>query len=470
MKLKNDMILDKLLPHDSSFRDPCGHICNFDGQLYRQINKKGSDDYQHAVSSGFYDILHSKGYLISHKDVSKDFTLGPDVHALLQPDYIPFISYPYEWSFSQFKDAALLTLEIARLSLEYGMILKDASAFNVQFHKGKPIFIDTSSFTIYQENMPWVAYNQFCKHFLAPLLLMALVDVRLNKLTQQYIDGIPLDLTSSLLPFKSKLSFSIFLHIHAHAKIQKKYSDSKTNKKRLNKVSKVSLLGLIDNLTSVIKKLNWHPIQTEWGDYYNQTNYSNKAATYKGEIIREFFLNSNASSVWDLGGNNGYYSRILAEAGGNVVCFDVDPMAVEMNYRKVKQDDEQFILPIVQDLTNPSGSLGWHQKERSGLLERAQHVDLIMALALIHHLAISNNIPLTRIAEYFADLAAYLIIEFVPKEDTQVQRLLMSRTDIFSDYHIESFKKIFSYYYEILEEKIIYETSRTIFLMRKKGF
>ncbi|KTD72237.1 hypothetical protein Ltuc_0084 [Legionella tucsonensis] len=467
---KNNLHANGVEVHHSSFRDPSGQVYKINGEIYRQINKAGILDYRHLMVSGLYEKLQSKGYLIPHQEVSFEFALNEQGQAVLKPEKIGFISYCYEWSFSQLKDATLLTLEIAKIAIEYGMILKDASAHNIQFYRGKPILIDTSSFACYEEGKPWVAYNQFCRHFLAPLLLMAKVDVRMGRLSQQHIDGIPLDLASKLLPFKSKFSFSIFAHIHAHAKIQKKYSDTITIKGKPNlKVSKLSLLGLLDNLSSLVKKLTWSPIKTEWGDYYNQTNYSNDATKHKAEMVKEFFIHSKARSVWDLGGNTGYYSRIVADAGANVVCFDIDPMAVETNYQKIKQDKSQALLPLLQDLTNPSTSLGWQQNERDGLLERGGQVDLIMALALIHHLAISNNVPLSRIADYFSQLGDYLLIEFVPKEDSQVQRLLASRTDIFPHYHIESFKKIFSEHYTILEEKAIQETCRTLFLMKKIG-
>lgn len=205
------------------------------------------------MQSGLYDKLQSLNYLIPHHEVSIDFALDEHALVVLKPEKIAFISYCYEWSFSQFKDAALLTLAVAKLAIQYGMILKDASAYNIQFHQGKPIFIDTGSFTIYEEGTPWSAYNQFCKHFLAPLLLMAKVDIRLGISMKQYIDGIPLDFASQMLPFKSKLSPSIFAHIHAHAKLQQKYGDINTVKINKRKITKLGLLGLLDNLNSLIK-------------------------------------------------------------------------------------------------------------------------------------------------------------------------------------------------------------------------
>lgn len=274
--------------HRSSFRDPSGQVYTLDGEIYRQINEAGVSDYQQLMSSGLYDKLQAKKYLIPHQEVEIKYAPNEQACMVLKPEQIKFISYSYEWSFTQLKDAALLTLEIAKLAIEHGMILKDANTFNIQFHHSKPIHIDTSSFCRYKEGDAWVAYNQFCRHFLAPLLLMSQVDIRMAQLSQYYIDGIPLDLASKLLPLKSRFSFSIFAHIHAHAKIQKKYSETSNLQRKApkHKISKRNLLGLLDNLSSLIKKLSWAPIKTEWVDYYNQTNYSDAATNHKGEVVK----------------------------------------------------------------------------------------------------------------------------------------------------------------------------------------
>ena len=449
----------------SSFRDPNSNVFKFNNDFYRQIHASGHADYKYLMHSGLYEKLQILGYLVSHDEVS---TQNDSTSIILKPEQISFISYGYEWCFSQLKDAALLTLEVTKTAIEYGMILKDASAYNIQFHHGKPILIDTGSFARYLEGTPWLAYNQFCKHFLAPLFLMAKKDIRLGLLSKEYIDGIPLDLASSLLPQKSKLSLSSYIHIHIHAKMQQKYSNSKINyKKTCRKVSKFGLLGLLDNLTSVINKLTFPTIKTEWSNYYHQTTYTDKATQYKAEAIHLLIKGVNPLMIWDLGGNNGFYSNIAAEHGGTVICFDVDPVAVESNYREIKSKNRKNILPLIQNLTNPSSTIGWAQSERDGLNER-RNADMVMALALIHHLAITNNIPFNKIAHYFSSLGEHLIIEFVPKEDAQVQRLLTNRDDIFDGYTIANFKNIFSNYFAILQEIPLPETCRTIFLMRKR--
>lgn len=452
---------------NSSFRDPGAQVYELNGVIYREIYESSHPDYLKLMSSGLYDALSSRGLLIKHEEVGHERALNPHAKVIIKPEIIPFISYPYEWSFSQLKDAALLTLEIAKTAIEYGMILKDASAYNIQFYRGKPVLIDTSSLTIYEEGTPWIAYNQFCRHFLAPLALMANKDVRLNCLCKQFIDGIPLDLASTLLPSRTKLSLSLFIHIHVHARAQQKFSDSAQKVTSKQNISKVGLLGLLDSLTSAINKQRWKPIKTEWSDYYTQTNYTDKAAEHKSQVIEQYVNKAAAKAIWDLGANNGFYSRVAAKTGADVISFDIDPVAVESNYIKVKQEKNATILPLLQDLTAPSPNIGWSEGERDGFKERASP-DLVMALALIHHLAISNNVPLTHIAELFSSLADYLIIEFVPKEDSQVQRLLSSRPDIFPTYHLEGFKSVFSNYYTIVDEVSLHDSQRTLFLMKRR--
>jgi len=451
----------------SSFRDPGGFVFTRDGTVYRQINEFIYTDYQHLMDSGLYKRLVSEGLLIPHKEVPVKYAKDASACVVLKPDCISHISYPYEWCFSQLKDAALLTLKVNRIALEYDMVLKDATAYNIQFHNGSPILIDTCSLTTYYEGEPWSAYQQFCKHFLAPLVLMVKVDIRLNFLSKVYIDGVPLDLASRLLPVRTWLSFSILAHIHAHAKSQAKFGNIEKIKVSKRKVSRVGLLGLLDNLESAIKKLAWMPANTEWGDYYKKTNYSNKARAQKVESVRQLIGQANPKIAWDLGGNNGFYSRLISDTGASVVSWDIDPVAVESNYIQAKLEGNISIIPLIQDLTNPSASIGWANKERESLQGRGP-VDLIMALALIHHLAISNNVPFEQIAKYFSQLGKFLLIEFVPKEDSQVKHLLASRVDIFTEYTQEEFKRVFSFYFEIIADIPIVDSERHLFLMKKK--
>ncbi len=449
----------------ASFRDPSGFVFKRNEKILRQVNVRYKEDYDLLMSCGLYNKLIERKLLIPHTELSNEQSVTPECYKIIEPLQIGFISFPYEWSFSQLKDAALATLEIQRIALDSGMTLKDASAYNIQFIDGKPVFIDTLSFEKYTEGSPWIAYKQFCQHFLAPLVLMSYKDIRLNKLMTNFIDGIPLDLTSKLLPRKTKFNLSILTHIHFHASTQKKY-ESET-KKRTVKVSKTGLLGIIDNLNSLIKNLQWNPGGTEWADYYDNTNYNDTSFANKKAIISGFLNKVSPKSVWDLGANTGVFSRIASDSGIKTMAFDIDPAAVEKNYLRIKKEGETFILPLVIDLTNPSPGIGWANEERPSFSER-KSADLVMALALIHHLAISNNVPFTMIASYFKRLCNYLIIEFVPKSDSQVKRLLSTREDVFDKYNQADFEKYFSNYFEIMETVPVGESERTLYLLKSK--
>ncbi|MBN2046436.1 MAG: class I SAM-dependent methyltransferase [Anaerolineaceae bacterium] len=452
-----------------SFRDPSGFVFQQNHQYFRQVNRVYQEDYDLLISSGLYQALEKKQLLIPHQEVTQEAPVPEIAYKVIQPETIDFITYPYEWSFSQLKDAALLTLAIQRQALEHGMMLKDASAYNIQFRNGAPVFIDTLSFTRYIEGMPWVAYRQFCQHFLAPLALVSKVDIRLNQMLRQHIDGIPLDLASKLLPKSTHLHFGLLSHIHLHAYAQHHYTTDGDKKQPTQAtVSKISLIGLIDNLENTIRHLRVKSIATNWSDYYQATNYTDDATRSKEEIIHALLTELAPRVVWDLGANTGRYSRLALDLPGcQVISMDMDPGAVEINYLQSKKAGETNLLPLIVDLTNPSPAIGWNNEERLSWKQR-KPADVVMALALVHHLAISNNVPLRDIANMMAGLGKHLIIEFVPKEDSQVQRLLAARDDIFTEYTIDGFKNAFSEDYHLRREIPVEHTTRTIFLFERK--
>jgi ribosomal protein L11 methylase PrmA len=454
----------------SSFRDPSGFLFRRKGKLLRQVNQAYRADYDHLIDSGLYEQLVKARLLAEHKESSQKAELPEIAYKVIEPEELAYISYPYEWSFSQLKDAALATVAIQKKALGHGMSLKDASAYNVQFRlrDGKPVLIDTLSFEIYKEGAPWTAYRQFCQHFLAPLALMALADVRLGQLLRNYIDGVPLDLASKLLPGRTKLNAGLLTHIHLHAGMQQRYADKTVDKDEVRRrMSLTSLRGLIDTLETTVRRLEWKAGGTEWGGYYEDTNYSEKAMQHKKTLVSAFLDKANPKMVWDLGANTGVFSRLASERGAPTVSFDIDPAAVELNYLKVKQDKETNLLPLVQDLTNPSPDIGWANQERMSFGRRG-NVDAIMALALVHHLAIANNVPLGMLAEFFAGLGKWLIIEFVPKSDSQVERLLATREDIFPDYDFEGFEKAFGEHFKITAQEPIEDSKRRLYLMERR--
>ena len=447
----------------SSFRDPSGFVFERDNILYRQVNKVYKDDFDLLMNSGLYNKLVEKGLLIRHSRVDVPAFDPGESYCIILPEKVGFISYPYEWCFSQIKDAARATLAIQKTAMDFGMSLKDCSAYNIQFHQARPVLIDTLSFKKYVPGQPWVAYRQFCQHFIAPLALMALKDVRLNQLLRVYLDGIPLDLAARLLPLRAYL----FPHIHLHALSQHLFRNRQVRQTDC-RIDKLSLLGLIDNLDAAVKRLRWNPRGTEWADYYDTIGYSSEAFEHKKKTVSGFLDGIKPVNGWDLGSNTGVFSRIAADKGINMVCFDNDPAAVEKNYMDCVSANRNNILPLVEDLTNPSPATGWLHDERCSFMQRGP-VDVALALALIHHLAISANLNFDMIAEFMKKISRFLIIEFVPKNDPQVKRLLAAREDIFSGYNRSGFEDSFSRHFLIRDSVELRDSERVMYLMENRG-
>jgi len=445
----------------SSYRDPSGFIFKKNGQIFRQINKSYQENYDLLIDSELYARLVKEKLLIPHKEVGKN---------IIRPEQIQFISYPYEWSFSELKDAALLTLRIQQISLDYGMSLKDATSFNVQFHNGCPIFIDTLSFEKYKPGVPWIAYRQFCEQFLAPLSLMAYKDVRISQLLVSGVGSIPIDLAAKLLPLKAKFNFPLLLHIFAQAGSQTKINNLTSREHKTIGMSLNAMKELINNLESAVKSLELPKEKTVWNTYYeDNNNYSSKAFSSKKDLVKKYLTQIKPKLVWDAGANDGTFSKISADLNALTLSFDNDYAVVENNYLRIKKTKEKNILPLFIDLIKPSPAVGWNLMERESFFERSSP-DVILALALIHHLAIAANLPLSMLAEFFSEHSKYLIIEFVPKEDSQVKLLLAAREDIFPDYNQKSFELEFSKYFSISKKSQVAGSDRILYLMKSKSF
>jgi ribosomal protein L11 methylase PrmA len=449
-----------------SFRDSSGFVFSQKGVFFRQVNKIYKKNYDYLMNSGLYGALVASNFLLPHKEAKIKLVESDSAYKVIKPEPIPFISYPYEWCFSQLKEAALLTLMIQKKALEFEMSLKDASAYNIQFTEGKPILIDTLSFERYKRGEPWVAYRQFCEHFLAPLSLMSYKNMGLNQLLRIYLDGVPLEVASSLLPWRTRFDFSLLSHLHLHGR-SKQYFADKVVKVKKYRMSRRSLLGLIESLEKAVISLKSQTNGTEWADYYDKINYSRVAFTHKKKLVESFLCRIKPKIVWDLGANIGVFSRLASKRGALTISFDADPLAVEKNYLESKDKKEENILPLVLDLTNPSPGVGWESKERVSLLERGP-ADTILALALIHHLAIGNNLPFEKMAQLFSKICRFLIIEFVPKKDSQVQKMLSTREDIFVDYKQKSFEGVFKKYFKIKDRAKIRGSKRIIYLIKNK--
>jgi len=450
----------------ASFRDPSGYIYIENNDIYRRINKVYFKKYE-LLMSGLYDHLTTKKWLISHKEIEHN-----DNFIIIKPTQLDFVSYPFEWSFSQLKDAAILTLTIHKAALEHNMMLKDATAYNIQFLNHKPVFIDTLSFDFYEEKSPWVAYGQFCRHFLAPLILMKQIGPDLNKILTCYLDGIPLDIVSGILPFTTRFHPVIGPNIHMHAKAIAKHKDA-FGKGEKAKVSKKSLLNIAQNLIEYISGLSLTN-KTEWGEYYDQINYPDQAFKEKEKVVYNMISRIVPETVWDIGGNDGHFTRIIKDICPFILCSDIDPMAVDVNYRQIKERKERNIYPFIADITNPSPGIGFSNKERLSLFKRIQNlsVDCVLALALIHHIAISNNCSFDMIAKLFAKIANYLIIEFVDRDDSWAKKLLNNKRKskhLFNYYNKNNFEKTFNRYFSVIEKTDIKGTNRSVYLMERRN-
>jgi ribosomal protein L11 methylase PrmA len=462
-------------PHPSSFRDPQGFMFEQDGVLYRQVNESCRTSYERFMESGLYEELVAKQLLIPHVEVDSPVGVaaarpggGAAAYRILKPDLVPFISYPYEWSFGQLKKAALTTLRIQRIALRHDMSMRDASAYNVQFIGSRPVFIDTLSFESYVEGRPWVGYRQFCQHFLAPLFLMAGCDPRLSVLSSSWIDGVSLDIARRLAPWRYRWRLGFLTHISMHAKAQEKFRETAARRATSPRLSRASLTSILDSLRATIERLSWNPEKTQWADYYSKTNYARSAMDQKKRFVASVVDEIRPAQVFDLGANTGEFSAIAARGGAYVVATDIDHGAVELCFRRASAEKERNILPLVVDLTSPTPAVGWMNVERTSFLDRCSgRAGLFLALALIHHLVIGNNAPLRSVIELLARTGTNGVVEFVEKNDSQVQRLLASREDIFGEYSQTGFENALSGIFRIVRKEPIADAHRVLYQIKR---
>jgi hypothetical protein len=453
--------------HEASFRDPSGYMF-YDGKtLRRAVNPIYFPQYRKLKESGFFTTLIEKGLLIGHEETSVS-----EERIIITPEHIPFITNPYEWSFEQFRHAALLTLQIHKYALSKGFILKDASAYNVTFHKGSPIFIDTLSFDFYEDDTPWRAYKQFVTHFFGPLVLAKYHGTEIFKMLQTHIDGIPVKLIASMLPGKTKLSSTLYTNIHLLAKMESKHSEDYKAETKVAKLSKKAQSNILTILFDYIKKLKLNEA-SEWGDYYEKTNYDDEAFEAKRQLIKEWVLPLNAQKLIDVGGNDGTFARAFITEVKDVLVTDIDSNAVEYNYHQVQQNNEKNMLPFVSDVLQPAPGVGFNNSERNSLLERLSDYapDVTLALALIHHITLSGNVPFYKSAEFFAKFSKHLIIEFPKREDSWVESLLVRKREFinhFDFYNETKFEEEYSIFFQLEKKQAISGTQRVLYHFRNK--
>lgn len=451
-----NLLYTEQLKEVASFRDKDGFVFYDSGQVYRYIFPRYFSKYKHLITSGLYKNLLQKNYLLPFEPITSN-----DENIILKTKKIPFISYPYEWSFTQLKEAAKLTLEIQKIALEHGMQLKDASSYNIQFIGSKPIFIDLLSFDFCRKDFVWNAYKQFCNHFLAPLAICAFSDPRLKSLYISNIDGLSLDLAKEILPWKTYLSPSRFLHLWIHNYFQKKKSFTHQNlRKKCTEDSKSAAFRLIDSLYGSIKSLRIKKSNTAWGRYEKGHSYNPIAFQSKESIISKLLEEIRPDIIWDLGCNQGHFTKIASKYSQYSIGFDSDLFCIDAMYNNLKNEDNKNILPLHMDISNPWPNIGWDNSERKGIIERGP-CDLTIALALVHHLLVTCNIPLEKVVDFLAKISIQLIIEFIPYSDSKFQQIIQSNPNDFSflseEFFISNFSKAF-----ILKRRIPIENSTRV--------
>lgn len=452
-----------------SFRDPRGSVYVDHGRVFRTVTQTGIADYLHVRDCGLYAKLISEKRLvgIEERDPS-DSSLewpGSSVAAVLEHPRIPMISYPYEWGFELLKKAAIFQLEVYLEALRYDVTLTDATAYNVQFVGTEPIFIDHLAFRKYVEGEYWMAHRQFCEQFLNPLLLRSRLGIAHNAWYRGALEGITTSELNALLPLHKKLSWNLLLHVVLQARFQTaSLNRADRSKIRIDRrLPKASFERMLLGLRNWVGKLEPKgSAKSVWSDYANDNSYSSDAAEQKGQFICDFVSSARPQMIWDLGCNTGHYSEIALQAGAEyVVGFDFDHGAIDKAEQRATERNLRF-LPLVLDATNPTPNQGWCQAERKGLADRAES-DGLLALALVHHLAIGKNVPLPDVVGWLFALAPRGVVEFVPKSDPMVAELLRFREDIFDTYDVDHFEACLRERGKIIRSETVHQSERVLY-------
>ena len=449
-----------------SFRDPAGQVLHLGNRVFRTVTDHGWNGFSMVWDSGLIADMSADGLVLSLQQVDPDVAGNPPNTAhLFETEKLPFVSWPFEWSFSMLKSAACLHLDVHLKALARDFTLSDASAYNVQFRGSRPVFVDHLSFRPYVDGEIWAGHRQFCEQFINPLVLAAKAGVMPNAWYRGAQEGLPTADVSRLIPLRHKFSWSVFMHIVMQARLDRAaVSGSEavdTGAMSKARLPKTSLVNMLKGLRSWIAGLQPPPGATVWQDYAGNNSYASSEASEKLRLVGEMVADVEPGLLLDVGCNSGDYSLAALEAGaGQVVGFDVDFGALETAFARGQARDLNF-LPLHFDAANPSPDQGWAQGERAGFAVRAKG-DAVLALAFIHHLAIGKNIPLPRLLNWLMDRAPEGIIEFVPKEDPMVQRLLALREDIFDSYSFETFITMIRARAEIVNDVQISESGRRL--------
>ena len=453
-----------------SFRDPESRVFYAGDEVYRALSADGLSDFEALQATGLLDDER-----VVHTETAEDTAAlrGLLVHepaGVLRHERIPFVSYPYEWTFSMLKDAALLQLDLLLSSLEHDLVLKDATPYNVQFKGAKPVFVDIGSFERIREGEPWIGYRQFCMLYLYPLLLQSVKDVPFHPWLRGSIDGITPTQMRSLMSFRDRFRKGMFTNVFLHAKLEARYADRPDQVKReVKRVFKKELfVANVRKMRKLVDRLAWNPPEGVWTAYGERNSYTDDDARRKDDFVREVAKSRDWKLVWDIGANNGRYSRIAAEGAKTVIAVDADQGPVELLYRDLRKEADEQILTLTMNLADPSPGLGWRGLERRSMPDRGRP-DLVLALALVHHVAISANVPVKEFVDWLASLGTALVIEFPTREDPMVKQLLAPKRDgLHPDYELGFFERTLNEAFEVERSERLESGTRVLYYARPK--
>jgi hypothetical protein len=454
-----------------SFRDPESRVFYSGDEVYRALSKEGLEDFEALAATGLID---DERLVRTERAQDVDSLRGLLVHepaGVLRHERIPFVSYPYEWTFSMLKDAALVQLDLLLASLAEDLVLKDSTPYNVQFKGGRAVFVDVGSFERLRDGEPWVGYRQFCMLYLYPLLLQSVKGVAFHPWLRGSIEGIrPRDMRA-LMSFRDRFRKGLFTNVFLHARLEERYADRggevKTEVKRAG-FKKELIVANVRKMRKLVERLSWEPPEGVWVAYGERNTYTDDDARRKDEFVREVATSRHWPLVWDIGANNGRYSRIAAEGAGTVVAVDADQGPVELLYRELRDEGNEQILPLTMNLADPSPGLGWRGLERKAMPERGRP-DLVLALALVHHVAISANVPVKEFIDWLASLGSALVIEFPTREDPMVKKLLAPKRDgLHPDYELGFFERCLNDAFEVERSERLQSGTRVLYFARPK--
>jgi SAM-dependent methyltransferase len=464
-----------------SFRDPDSRVFHGDDGVYRILSARGLGDWQALAATPLLAAAIRSGRLVETElvgDEAAPHAAPADLPAapagVLRHARIPFVSYPYEWSWSMLRDAALLQLDLLGEALEQGLTLKDATPYNVQWRGARPQFVDVGSFEPLREGEPWVAYRQFCTLFLNPLLLQALTGVPFQPWLRGSLEGIAPAELAALLRRRDRLRRGVLTHVVLHARLERRHAGrSREVRRELRSAGFGSELirANVAGLRKLLTRLDWRPPETVWTAYERDKSYSGRDEARKDAFVRAAVAQAPQPlrRVWDLGANTGRYSRIAAEHADCVLAVDSDQAAVELLYRELRDERSSKIVPLVVDLASPSPALGWRGRERMPL-ERRGRPDLTLALAVVHHLSIAANVPLREVVEWLAALGGRLVVEFPHREDPMVQTLLAGKRDgLHADYERHRFEQLLDEAFLVERRETLASGTRTLYLASPRG-